>query len=229
MGRLKTFPVEHYRSRSHAILPTEFVFVDKKTGIRRFEVKADKDGNMPVDQAVSLLAISCVARQQTPRDFAMMVGANRDLFEGIAERATKLIQSCSVARMPGFPLSRRQREVLANVTQNMTNKEIAAKLNVSVRTIKFHVSTLLEKFDVQGRVDLMLETAAFLPVESVRKRVSASESDDARGVRTAPAGPTKLRVAGPVGGRLERAMAVGKQQQRCANAASPTTGPRAAS
>ena len=72
-----------------------------------------------------------------------------------------------------MPLSRRQHEVLAAIAQNFSNKEIAAKLNVSVRTVKFHVSTLLEKFEVRGRVDLMIEAAEFLPIEGVHKRVAA--------------------------------------------------------
>jgi DNA-binding NarL/FixJ family response regulator len=128
-----------------------------------------------MEQAVSLLAIHCVARQQTPGDFGVMVAAGEELPAGIAGRATKLIQTCSSTTIPGFPLSRRQREVLSSITQNLSNKEIAAKLNVSVRTIKFHVSSLLEKFDVRGRVDLMLEASAFLPVDNVRKRVSDAE------------------------------------------------------
>jgi DNA-binding CsgD family transcriptional regulator len=201
MGRVKRLQSERSLLRGHSIRPTEFVFVDKKTGTRRFEIKADKDGRMPVEQAVSLLAIHCVARQQTPGDFGVMVAAGEDLFAAIAARATKLIQTCSGTKMPGFPLSRRQREVLANIAQNLSNKEIAAKLNVSVRTIKFHVSTLLEKFDVRGRVDLMLEASAFLPVDSMRKRVSSPEAIALSPLRPMPLLPNaaaKLRFAVPV-------------------------------
>ena len=89
-------------------------------------------------------------------------------------RANKLIRSCSGFKVAGMPLSRRQHEVLASIAQNLSNKEIAAQLNVSVRTVKFHVSTLLEKFEVRGRVDLMIEAAEFLPIEGVHKRVAAS-------------------------------------------------------
>jgi hypothetical protein len=46
---------------------------------------------MPMEQAVSLLAIHCVARQQTPSDFGGMVDAGEDLFAGLAARAAKLI------------------------------------------------------------------------------------------------------------------------------------------
>jgi DNA-binding CsgD family transcriptional regulator len=157
-----------------SVRPTAFVFFDKKSGIRRFDVRAGDDGRMPTEQAASLLAIHCVARQQQPRDFDVMIAAGEDLVEGIVGRANKLIRSCSGFKVAGMPLSRRQHEVLAAISQNLSNKEIAAKLNVSVRTVKFHVSTLLEKFEVRGRVDLMLEAAEFLPIDGVHKRVPAN-------------------------------------------------------
>ena len=39
---------------------------------------------------------------------------------------------------------------------NPSNKEIAAKLFVCERTVKFHVSNLLSKFGVQRRADLIV-------------------------------------------------------------------------
>jgi DNA-binding CsgD family transcriptional regulator len=53
-------------------------------------------------------------------------------------------------------LSRREREVLDSLLENVSNKEIAAKLNISERTVKFHVSKLLNKFGVRRRADLIL-------------------------------------------------------------------------
>lgn len=53
-------------------------------------------------------------------------------------------------------LSRREREVLQAVLENLSNKEIAGQLNISERTAKFHVSNLLSKFGVQRRADLIL-------------------------------------------------------------------------
>jgi DNA-binding CsgD family transcriptional regulator len=187
-------------AKSFSVQPTAFVFFDRKTGMRRFEVQAGDNGRMPVDQAASLLAIHCVARQQQPRDFDVMVSAGEDLVEGIAGRANKLIRSCSGFKIAGMPLSRRQNEVLASIAQNLSNKEIAAKLGVSVRTVKFHVSTLLEKFEVRGRVDLMLEAAEFLPIEGVHKRVAANASAAvAAAAALMPAvQPARLRVAEPI-------------------------------
>jgi DNA-binding NarL/FixJ family response regulator len=53
-------------------------------------------------------------------------------------------------------LSRREREVLDSLLENISNKEIATKLNISERTVKFHVSKLLNKFGVRRRADLIL-------------------------------------------------------------------------
>ncbi len=53
-------------------------------------------------------------------------------------------------------LSRREREVLDSLLENLANKEIASRLNISERTVKFHVSNLLNKFGVRRRADLIL-------------------------------------------------------------------------
>lgn len=50
----------------------------------------------------------------------------------------------------------REREVLNALLENLANKEIADRLNISERTVKFHVSSLLEKFSVRRRADLIL-------------------------------------------------------------------------
>ena len=55
-------------------------------------------------------------------------------------------------------LSRREQEVLDSLLENLSNKEIASKLNIAERTVKFHVSNLLTKFGVRRRADLILLT-----------------------------------------------------------------------
>lgn len=53
-------------------------------------------------------------------------------------------------------LSRREQEVLDALLENLANKEIADRLHISERTVKFHVSNLLSKFGVRRRADLIL-------------------------------------------------------------------------
>lgn len=61
-----------------------------------------------------------------------------------------------LAQVPSPLLSPREREVLACLHGNFSNKEIARKLKISERTAKFHVSNLLTKFGVKRRADLIM-------------------------------------------------------------------------
>jgi DNA-binding NarL/FixJ family response regulator len=53
-------------------------------------------------------------------------------------------------------ITRREQEILDGLLMNLSNKEIANRLNISERTVKFHVSNLLAKYRVQRRADLIL-------------------------------------------------------------------------
>jgi DNA-binding NarL/FixJ family response regulator len=52
-------------------------------------------------------------------------------------------------------LSRRERYVLTSILNGLTNKEIASELSISERTVKFHVSHLLQKLGANRRGDLI--------------------------------------------------------------------------
>ncbi len=70
------------------------------------------------------------------------------------------ISSTRRPRGPAGParLSRREKEVMEALLENLSNKEIASRLNMSERTAKFHVSNLLAKYGVRRRADLILLT-----------------------------------------------------------------------
>lgn len=57
---------------------------------------------------------------------------------------------------PETGLSPREQQVLDGLLENLSNKEIGARLNITERTVKFHVSHILAKFNVQRRADLIL-------------------------------------------------------------------------
>ena len=64
-----------------------------------------------------------------------------------------------VVELTGFNIfDYASKDVLEPLLQNLSNKEIAGKLNISERTVKFHVSNLLAKFSVQRRADLILHS-----------------------------------------------------------------------
>jgi DNA-binding CsgD family transcriptional regulator len=141
-----------------AIPRDHFYFYEKNTGVTHFHVEAGPDGCFPVDQAAGLLAMHCMVRGQTPNDYVVMVKAESDLLEGLTEKAEKLLQAGHSVGSP-VKLTRREEEVLGGVMRSLANKEIAATLNLSERTVKFHVSSLLSKFRVRGRMELVREAS----------------------------------------------------------------------
>jgi len=120
-----------------------------------------------VDQAAGLLAMHCMVRGQSTTDYVVMVQADEELLEGLSEKADKLLEAGKSVRST-VKLTRREGEVLAGLMKSLANKEIAANLNLSERTIKFHVSALLAKFRVRGRMELVREatrqTAGGMPM-----------------------------------------------------------------
>jgi DNA-binding NarL/FixJ family response regulator len=76
---------------------------------------------------------------------------------------TRFVQALGGSRPPRdvvvsgeVRLSQRERQIASALCKNLTNKEIANELNISERTVKFHVSNLLSKFNVQRRSDLVM-------------------------------------------------------------------------
>ena len=184
-------------SKSFAVHPKVFIFLDKRSGTRRFEVKAGADGRMPVEQAVDLLAVHCLVRRQSPSDFVVTVGASENLIESLGSRARKIIQACHFGTS-AVQLSRRQEEVLHAILQGLTNKEIASKLQVSESTVKFHVSLLLQKFEVQNRWELTRKATELVSARGTSghddsvSRVSVSQSVTASNARpTRPVSPVQ--------------------------------------
>jgi len=141
-----------------AFLRDVYFFYEKHTGVTHFRVDAGPDGRFPVDQAAGLLAMHCMMRGQSTSDYVVMVQADDEILEGLNEKADKLLEAgksvCSQVKM-----TRREEEVLSGLMKSLANKEIAANLNLSERTVKFHVSSLLAKFRVRGRMELVREAS----------------------------------------------------------------------
>jgi len=137
-----------------SLSPGVLVFSERRTGASRFQVELNGDREAAIDRAASLLAMGCMARGELPSDYTIWVPADGNLIERVTKQAEELLRlgrslSCSV------PLSPREGEVLKELLRNRVNKEIADRLCISVRTVKFHVSSLLAKFGVGSRWDLI--------------------------------------------------------------------------
>jgi DNA-binding CsgD family transcriptional regulator len=139
-----------------SILPQSYVFCERASGAVRFRVEAEPDGSLPVEKVASLLAMHCLVRGQVPEDYEVMVESRESLLNSLVERTQQLLNA-GRALGAGVRVSRREQEVLDLILKHLANKEIASNLQVSERTVKFHVSSLLAKFGVSDRVALSRE------------------------------------------------------------------------
>ena len=147
---------QQLRSSRPAFNGDIFFFYEKSTGVAHFHVEAGRDGRFPVDQAAGLLAMHCMVRGQSTSDYVVMVQADDEMLEGLNEKADKLLEAGKSVHSQ-VKLTRREEEVLSGLMKSLANKEIASNLNLSERTVKFHVSSLLAKFHVRGRMELVRE------------------------------------------------------------------------
>jgi DNA-binding CsgD family transcriptional regulator len=56
----------------------------------------------------------------------------------------------------GEPLSRRELEVLQIASHGATNRQIAARLGVTVHTVKFHLASSYRKLGASNRTDAIV-------------------------------------------------------------------------
>ena len=127
-----------------------FVFCEKATGVTQFRAESDADHNITVERVAGLLVMQCLVRGHDPDDFVVSVPAEKHLVGRFLSRAKELLEQGRAASRPAS-LSPRQTEILLSVIRNRANKEIASRLNITVRTVEFHISSLLNKFGVDNR------------------------------------------------------------------------------
>ena len=175
---------EQQEKKQDTTKPNFFVFCETSTGVAQFRTESTADAESTVERVAGLLAMQCLVRGQNPGDFQVLVPAETALMGRLVSRAEELLQEGRSITCPAS-LSPRQKEVLHSVLSNRANKEIASKLNITVRTVKFHISTLLSKFGVETRSELARRAAGFVRPATFNAEAVAVEntSGDQRNVR----------------------------------------------
>jgi DNA-binding CsgD family transcriptional regulator len=183
MKKVRTLPklVSHFQKED----ANSLVFCEKTTGLAHFEAECAPSLDSHVERVASMLAMQCLVRGCEPCDYAILVPASQALTSRVTGRAKELLDLGMAAANP-LPLSPRQQEILHAVVRNSANKEIAAKFNITVRTVKFHISALFNKFGVDNRAEL------------ARKATGVLRSQAALGGTSGPQEPVpRQRTLGP--------------------------------
>jgi DNA-binding NarL/FixJ family response regulator len=137
--------------------------LDRNAGARLLVV-GDKlkegDSYTLLRQGVKGILNYAEAREQLPRALPLVAQGGFWVPRTVLSRFVDSILTTSQGRRlrgdSPAELSRREQEVLNGLLENLANKEVADRLHISERTVKFHVSNLLAKFGVRRRADLIL-------------------------------------------------------------------------
>jgi len=60
-------------------------------------------------------------------------------------------------RQSGLILTKRERQIFELLIQDLTTREIAAKLSISEKTVRNHISNTIQKLGVTSRTQALLE------------------------------------------------------------------------
>ena len=105
-----------------------------------------------------LRAIQSGAKSYLLKDMSQdeIVSTVRAVFEG-REVLPPPIAGALAHRLTRKDLTAREIEVLKLIVRGLSNKEIAAELNISGRTVKFHLAGIFEKLKVLDRTQAAIE------------------------------------------------------------------------
>ena len=116
----------------------QFFYQAMSAGADGYLVKSDSDREL-------LLAVQKISNGNTYISPYLLDDFTEDVLKAYRNQE---------AGTPGV-LTRREKQVLAMVVDGLTTREMAAKLNLSPRTIDHHRSNLLKKFNLKNSVDLV--------------------------------------------------------------------------
>ncbi len=174
MKRASVFPEQMDAPKPReARKPSSLVFCERATGVAQFGAASEGDLDFALERAAGLLAMQCMARGVKPGDFAILAPVERLLAQRLVSRAEELLAEGRSASGTA-QLSPRQQEILQSVICNRENKEIASKLNITVRTVKFHISSLLSKFGVDNRADLARRATSMMRSPVLSEELAAT-------------------------------------------------------
>ncbi len=108
--------------------------------------------------AVTLLdqgADGCFLKNDRPEEFLRGVHAVAAHEPAVSNTVTRWLLkqlTCTGHSLPADPLTEREREILDLLTAGLSNKEIAQKLYLSVRTVEVHLRNIYSKLGVRSRL-----------------------------------------------------------------------------
>jgi len=116
--------------------------------------------NDQVFSAIKAGALGYLLKDSSPRDLLQAIrdvhAGEASLHPAIARKLIREIHRPSELPPSAEPLTEREVEVIGLVAQGLTNREIADRLTISERTVRTHVSNILDKLHLANRTQAAL-------------------------------------------------------------------------
>ncbi len=115
----------------------------------------------PASEALQQDADGCAARNSLAHE---LIGAVPAIISGKTYHSEQLhvceLNSAGDNSFPGMSglggtLTAREREILSLVARGLANKEIAARLSISIRTVEAHRSKIMRKLNIHNHAGLI--------------------------------------------------------------------------
>lgn len=105
-----------------------------------------------VQNALKAGAVGYLMKNVTARELAAAIQSAKQGKMTLAPEAAQALVRTSQQAQETEALTEREREVLKLMVDGLNNAEIAERLVVSLSTVKYHISNILMKLDVDNRV-----------------------------------------------------------------------------
>jgi DNA-binding NarL/FixJ family response regulator len=125
-----------------------FYVINANTGTTVLEFLGEK-----VNDGVGLIVGVCLMQCFSAKDMRFMTELPTSESFSLQSEIEKMVKQIRFVA-PRKNLTVREKQVLSGIVRGLANKEIAKEINLAERTVKFHVSNLLAKYGVPGRLAL---------------------------------------------------------------------------
>jgi NarL family two-component system response regulator LiaR len=109
-----------------------------------------------VRRAIDAGASGYLMKNASPPELVNVILAVHAGRRVLAAEATDALIGAQQQPAPGADLTQRERELLALMTEGLNNQEIGERLAIAVPTVKFHITNILAKLQVDNRTEAVI-------------------------------------------------------------------------
>jgi NarL family two-component system response regulator LiaR len=128
----------------------------KQLPATRFVVLTSVIDPREVERAIAVGAVGYILKNASSQELVAVIRATHAGRRVLGPEVTDALLASKQQRAPGVDLTQRERELLALMARGMNNMEIAGQLAIALPTVKFHITNILSKLQVDNRTEAVL-------------------------------------------------------------------------